>query len=101
MSSSSYVFCCVVRVTRMLSAMHFQPAFISVDDCVVRVMDFPKSMRRGPRLFAARGSDGGAGEEAARRAHGDGTTRIGAKADDGRDARQRVVANRYRAPRNR
>ncbi|HGL6315753.1 TPA: hypothetical protein ACKFZV_006072, partial [Burkholderia multivorans] len=80
---------------------HFQPAFISVDDCVVCVMDFPKSMRRGPRLFAARGSDGGAGEESARRVYGYGTARIGAKADDGRDARQRVVASRYRAPRNR
>ncbi|RAA44715.1 hypothetical protein DN548_16280 [Burkholderia multivorans] len=64
-------------------------------------MDFPKSMRRGPRLFAARGRDGGAGEESARRVYGYGTARIGAKADDGRDARQRVVASRYRAPRNR
>ncbi|QOH39064.1 hypothetical protein C7S14_2949 [Burkholderia cepacia] len=45
----------------MLIAAHFQPAFISVHNRVVRVMDFPRSMRRRPAVSrrAARSGNGG------------------------------------------
>ncbi len=92
MSSSSYVFCCVVRVTRMLSAMHFQPASISVDDCVVRVMDFPRSMRRGrslSRLAAGMAGRARGRVPCARRRHG----------EDRRESRQRARRAANASPR--